>query len=170
MSVVACVVRKLRPCPSYSRRRDRINLGLWRSLYKGGGSLFWEAFTRIHVDTVHISSKVRAMPVAPHNSRTHWFRPQEFENNSASSQIFWLLKDSELTPVGNNVLDGRYACFGYITENQDLLKEMKACPVCPICVGWQVGLDPPPPPAKTSRSSPQKVSQDLLYPNVNGSQ
>ena len=28
---------KLRPCPSYSRRRDRINLGLWRSLYKGGG-------------------------------------------------------------------------------------------------------------------------------------
>jgi cyclophilin family peptidyl-prolyl cis-trans isomerase len=50
---------------------------------------------------------------------------KEFENNSASSQIFWLLKDSELTPVGNNVLDGRYACFGYITENQDLLKEMK---------------------------------------------
>ena len=35
--VVACVARKLRPCPSYNRRRDRINLGLWRSLYKGGG-------------------------------------------------------------------------------------------------------------------------------------
>ena len=35
--VVACVARKLRPCPSYSRRRDRINLGHWRSLYKGGG-------------------------------------------------------------------------------------------------------------------------------------
>ena len=35
--VVVCVARKLRPCPSYSRRRDRINLGLWRSLYKGGG-------------------------------------------------------------------------------------------------------------------------------------
>ena len=34
--VVACVARKLRPCPSYSRRRDRINLGLWRSFYKGG--------------------------------------------------------------------------------------------------------------------------------------
>ena len=28
---------RLRPCPSYSRRRDRINLGLLRSLYKGGG-------------------------------------------------------------------------------------------------------------------------------------
>ena len=35
--VVVCVARKLRPCPSYSRRRDRINLGLWRSLYKGAG-------------------------------------------------------------------------------------------------------------------------------------
>ena len=35
--VVVCIARKLRPCPSYSRRRDRINLGLWRSLYKGGG-------------------------------------------------------------------------------------------------------------------------------------
>ena len=37
VSVVVCVARKLRPCPSYSRRRDRINLGLWRSLHKGGG-------------------------------------------------------------------------------------------------------------------------------------
>ena len=37
VSVVACVAHKLRPCPSYSRRRDRINLGLWRSLYNGGG-------------------------------------------------------------------------------------------------------------------------------------
>ena len=37
VSVVVCVVRKPRPCPSYSRRRDRINLGLLRSYYKGGG-------------------------------------------------------------------------------------------------------------------------------------
>ena len=35
--VVVCVGRKPRPCPSYSGRRDRINLGLWRSLDKGGG-------------------------------------------------------------------------------------------------------------------------------------
>ena len=37
VSVVVCVVCKLRPCPSYNRHRDRINLVLWRSLYKGGG-------------------------------------------------------------------------------------------------------------------------------------
>ena len=40
VSVVVCVARKLRPCPSYSRRRDRINLGLWRSLYKVGGGTY----------------------------------------------------------------------------------------------------------------------------------
>ena len=37
VSVVVYVAHKLRPCPSYSRRRDRINLVLWRSLDKGGG-------------------------------------------------------------------------------------------------------------------------------------
>ena len=38
VSVVVCVVRKLRPCPSYSGRRDRNNSVQWRSLYKGGGA------------------------------------------------------------------------------------------------------------------------------------
>ena len=35
--VVVCVVRKLRPCLSYSRRRDRINSVLLCSLDKGVG-------------------------------------------------------------------------------------------------------------------------------------
>ena len=35
--VAVCVSRKLRPCPSYSGRRDRNNSVHWRSLYKGGG-------------------------------------------------------------------------------------------------------------------------------------
>ena len=43
VSVVVYVARKLRPCPSYSRRRDRINLVLWRSLDKGGGGTsYWK--------------------------------------------------------------------------------------------------------------------------------
>ena len=37
VSVVVCVARKLRPCPSYSGRRDRNNSVHWCSLYKGGG-------------------------------------------------------------------------------------------------------------------------------------
>lgn len=49
----------------------------------------------------------------------------EFDDNSASSQIFWLLKESELTPSNANILDGRYAVFGYVTENEILLADLK---------------------------------------------
>ncbi|KAG1346906.1 peptidyl-prolyl cis-trans isomerase CYP38, chloroplastic [Cocos nucifera] len=49
----------------------------------------------------------------------------EFDNNSASSQVFWLLKESELTPSNANILDGRYAVFGYVTENEDYLADLK---------------------------------------------
>ncbi|KAL3629235.1 cytochrome P450 monooxygenase 38 [Castilleja foliolosa] len=50
---------------------------------------------------------------------------EEFENNSASSQVFWLLKESELTPSNANILDGRYSVFGYVTKNEDLLADLK---------------------------------------------
>ncbi|XP_072992118.1 peptidyl-prolyl cis-trans isomerase CYP38, chloroplastic [Typha latifolia] len=50
---------------------------------------------------------------------------EEFDNNSGSSQIFWLLKESELTPSNANILDGRYAVFGYVTENEDYLADLK---------------------------------------------
>lgn len=53
------------------------------------------------------------------------FTLQEFENNSASSQVFWLLKESELTPSNANILDGRYAVFGYVTENEIFLADLK---------------------------------------------
>lgn len=49
----------------------------------------------------------------------------EFEDNSGSSQVFWLLKESELTPSNANILDGRYAVFGYVTENEGLLADVK---------------------------------------------
>lgn len=56
-------------------------------------------------------------PILPFNAfgTLAWAR-SEFENNSASSQVFWLLKESELTPSGANLLDGRYAVFGYVVE------------------------------------------------------
>lgn len=49
----------------------------------------------------------------------------EFEADSASSQFFWLLFESDLTPAGKNMLDGRYNCFGYTIQNSDLLKDVK---------------------------------------------
>lgn len=52
------------------------------------------------------------------------------------------MQESELTPTGANVLDGRYAVFGYVTEGANLLKEIQAspagCPPCPasIAAAW----------------------------------
>jgi len=53
-----------------------------------------------------------------------WAR-EEYEPDSGSSQFFWLLFDSDLTPAGKNVLDGRYPCFGYVVEGADLLRDVK---------------------------------------------
>lgn len=53
-----------------------------------------------------------------------WAR-EEYEYNSGSSQFFWLLFDSDLTPAGKNVLDGNYPCFGYVVEGEDFLRDIK---------------------------------------------
>ena len=53
-----------------------------------------------------------------------WAR-EEYDTNSGSSQFFWLLFDSDLTPAGKNVLDGRYPCFGYVTEGSDFLQDIR---------------------------------------------
>ena len=50
---------------------------------------------------------------------------EEFDVDSASTQFFWLLFESDLTPAGKNLLDGRYSCFGYTVKNADLLKGVK---------------------------------------------
>jgi cyclophilin family peptidyl-prolyl cis-trans isomerase len=53
-----------------------------------------------------------------------WAR-DEYDNNSGSSQFFWLLFDSDLTPAGKNMLDGRYPCFGYVIDGADFLRDIK---------------------------------------------
>ena len=47
------------------------------------------------------------------------------EPDGGSSQIFFQLYDPEITPAGRNLLDGRYAAFGYVVENEDLLKDIQ---------------------------------------------
>lgn len=44
--------------------------------------------------------------------------------NGGSSQIFFFKFDSELTPPGFNLMDGRYAVFGYTVEGQEVLKKL----------------------------------------------
>lgn len=45
--------------------------------------------------------------------------------NGGSSQFFFFLFEPELTPAGLNLLDGRYTIFGYVTENKEVLDEIK---------------------------------------------
>lgn len=45
--------------------------------------------------------------------------------NGGSSQFFFFLFEPELTPAGLNLLDGRYAVFGYVTENKEILNDLE---------------------------------------------
>ncbi|MDX2273216.1 MAG: peptidylprolyl isomerase [Cyanobacteriota bacterium] len=47
------------------------------------------------------------------------------DNNSASSQFFIFLAEPDLTPAGLNLMDGRYAAFGYVTQGQEVMVKIK---------------------------------------------
>ena len=47
------------------------------------------------------------------------------EVNDGSSQFFFFLYEAELNPAGRNLIDGRNAAFGYVTEGFDTLEELK---------------------------------------------
>jgi peptidylprolyl isomerase len=51
--------------------------------------------------------------------------PPDTDANGASSQFFFFLFEPELTPAGRNLLDGRYAVFGYVVSGQEVLRELK---------------------------------------------
>lgn len=48
------------------------------------------------------------------------------DNNGGSSQFFFFLFEAELTPAGRNLLDGRYAVFGYTIEGKEVLRKLGA--------------------------------------------
>ena len=64
-------------------------------------------------------------PVLPFNSfgALGMARP-ESEPDGGSSQFFFFLFEPELTPAGLNLLDGRYAVFGYTVDGKDALDLM----------------------------------------------
>lgn len=82
--------------------------------------------TPVYELTLEDIGRFNEQPVLPFNAfGTMAVARAEFEPNSGSSQMFFLLKESELTPTGSNLLDGRYAVFGYIVDNYNMLKDMK---------------------------------------------
>ncbi|MEM9264971.1 MAG: peptidylprolyl isomerase [Cyanobacteria bacterium P01_F01_bin.13] len=64
-------------------------------------------------------------PILPFNSfgALAMARP-ESEPDGGSSQFFFFLFEPELTPAGLNLLDGRYAVFGYTIDGQKALDRM----------------------------------------------
>jgi peptidylprolyl isomerase len=45
--------------------------------------------------------------------------------NSASSQFFIFIAEPDLTPAGLNLMDGRFAAFGYITDGLEVMYDIK---------------------------------------------
>ncbi|MBD2211421.1 peptidylprolyl isomerase [Nostoc linckia FACHB-104] len=77
--------------------------------------------------TLEDAGRYLDMPVLPFSSfgAVVMARP-ETQVNGASSQFFFFLFEPELTPAGRNLLDGRYAVFGYLTEGKEILDTLKA--------------------------------------------
>jgi peptidylprolyl isomerase len=52
-------------------------------------------------------------------------RPAD-DPNGGSSQFFFFKFDTEITPPGYNLMDGRYSVFGYLTDGKEVLEELTA--------------------------------------------
>lgn len=52
-------------------------------------------------------------------------RPAD-DPNGGSSQFFFFKFDTELTPPGFNLMDGRYTVFGYVVDGKEVLEELGA--------------------------------------------
>jgi peptidylprolyl isomerase len=68
-----------------------------------------------------------AQPVLPFNAygAVALARPSG-DPNGGSSQFFFFKFDTELTPPGYNLMDGRFAVFGYVTQGADVLENLTA--------------------------------------------
>lgn len=83
--------------------------------------------TPIYGITLEDAGRFREQPVLPFSAygAMALARPGD-DPNGGSSQFFFFLFEPELTPAGANLLDGRYAIFGYVTEGREVLGELKA--------------------------------------------
>jgi peptidylprolyl isomerase len=69
----------------------------------------------------------KAVPVLPFASKgTLGWAHSDTALGDGSSQFFLFLFEPELTPAGLNLIDGRYAAFGYVVDGLDVLQELTA--------------------------------------------
>jgi peptidylprolyl isomerase len=81
----------------------------------------------IYGQTLEELGRYLDQPVLPFSSygAVALARPSD-DANGGSSQFFFFLFEPELTVAGANLLDGRYAIFGFVTEGQEILRQLKA--------------------------------------------
>jgi peptidylprolyl isomerase len=69
----------------------------------------------------------KAEPVLPFNAKgTLGWAHSDQSLDDGSSQFFLFLSEPELTPAGLNLIDGRYAAFGYVVDGLEVLDELSA--------------------------------------------
>jgi peptidylprolyl isomerase len=69
----------------------------------------------------------KAEPVLPFNAKgTLGWAHSDNALDDGSSQFFLFLSEPELTPAGLNLIDGRYAAFGYVVDGLEVLDELTA--------------------------------------------
>ncbi|MEB3341742.1 peptidylprolyl isomerase [Okeania sp.] len=80
----------------------------------------------IYSFTLEEIGRFREQPVLPFSAygTVAMARP-EAVNDGGSSQFFFFLFQSELTPAGVNLLDGRYTVFGYVVEGKKVLEKLR---------------------------------------------
>jgi peptidylprolyl isomerase len=76
--------------------------------------------------TLEDAGRYNEAPVLPFSAfgAVAMARPEP-EPDGGSSQFFFFLFEPELTPAGRNLLDGRYAVFGYVTEGKEVLDNIR---------------------------------------------
>ena len=79
----------------------------------------------VYGDTLESLGRYLEKPILPFQAfGTLGMARPESDVNGGSSQFFFFLFEPELTPAGLNLLDGRYAAFGYVVDNKDVLDEL----------------------------------------------
>ena len=81
----------------------------------------------VYGDTLEELGRYLDEPVIPFNSygAMALARPAN-DPNGGSSQFFFFKFDTEITPPGYNLMDGRYSVFGYLTDGKEVLEELTA--------------------------------------------
>ena len=81
----------------------------------------------VYGETLEELGRYLDVPAIPFNSygAMALARPAN-DPNGGSSQFFFFKFDTEITPPGYNLMDGRYSVFGYLTKGKEVLEELTA--------------------------------------------